>query len=271
MKNTHRDLVSLFFLAICLFLVGCSEDSNPVVSSDDVDNTNFVASTPFSFEVGATGNTQVRVEGINGDIVITGNSEASTVIVAGEREVGSESAQDAEDHLQYLEVSVSDLGSEILAKTTQPDDTQGRSYIVNYNITLPENMVVVANNVNGTMTVNSMESSVTAGITNGQVELNNINGSTSVNLINGQIGAEVTLPLDGTITMSVTNGNINLRIPQDTSADFSANVVNGIINTTNLDIQDVSSSDNSVSGTLSDGRGTITLSTVNGNINVTGF
>ncbi len=271
MKSTPRDLTAQFFLALCLILTGCSEDSNPVASDGNVDNTNFTASRSFSFEVGAAGHTRVMVEGINGDVVIVGNSEATSVIIAGQREVGSESTEDAEEHLQYLQVSVTDLGSEILAKTTQPSDTQGRSYVVDYDITLPEDMQVVASNVNGTLSVDAMTGSVTASVTNGQIDLDDINGSTDIDLVNGQISAEVSLPLDGTIDMSVTNGNINLRIPRTTSAVFTATVVNGIITTTNLDLQNMNRTDNSITGTLADGQGTITLRTVNGNISVTGF
>ena len=101
--------------------------------------------------------------------------------------------------------------------------------------------------------------------------MNDIYGSVAVELVNGDIDSKVTLPLDGTIAMGVANGDIELDIPKNTSAQFASSVVNGEITVSNLNIQNKVETSKSVSGTCGDGRGTINLSTVNGDINVTGF
>ena len=71
--------------------------------------------------------------------------------------------------------------------------------------------------------------------------------------------------------MSKVNGSIQLSIPQNTSAEFSATVTIGDISVSNLVLQNQESTPNSLRGTLGAGQGTISLSTVNGNIRVTGF
>jgi len=242
-----------------------------VRSTDNVSNTNFVAADSFSFEVEIETHTRLRLEGINGNVTISALSEADSVIITGEKRVGSESTQDAEEHLQELEVSVADMGSDVRVKTIQPEQTHGRSYVVDYTITLPQNLEVLVTNVNGAVTIDSINNSVSVVNVNGQVTLNEIFGSVLVSLVNGQIQAEVTLSTDGTIVMTTVNGGIGLDIPQSTSADFSASVVNGTIGISNLVLTNQVSTPDSLTGTLGDGQGTISLSTVNGSISVSGF
>jgi hypothetical protein len=272
MQNRHNILAIAALLATSILLFHCDKGSSPVSSNGDVANTNFTATKDFSFDVDATNLSRLRLEAIDGDIIVTGTTGSNSVIITGERQVGSESVDDAEAHLDELEVSVSDLGEEIVVRTTQPTETHGRSYIVDYNIRLPRGMEVLCTGVSGTASIDSISNSVSADMVNGQLSLEDIFGSTSVDLTNGQINATITLPLDGTIDMTMVNGNIQLGIPLSTSAAFSASLVSGIISISpDLDLQDMNQTANSLTGTLGDGRGTITLSTTNGNIEVTGF
>jgi DUF4097 and DUF4098 domain-containing protein YvlB len=273
---TSRFRRPIAFAALATFLLlagsGCDDEKSPVASDTggDVANTNFEAKASFSFQVDVTGHTRVRVDGISGNILATGSPSATSVTISGERIVGSESVADAEAHLDDLQVSISDLGDEIFAKTTQPGETHGRNYTVNYQITLPENLSVVVTNTNGTVSVDKIRNRVSVDLTNGQAILEEIEGDTGVRLSNGQIEADITVPLDGIVEMAIVNGNIVLTLPTDTSADLTAAVTNGIISYSNLEFQSLIQTTKSVSGTLGDGRGTITLTTVNGNISVTG-
>jgi DUF4097 and DUF4098 domain-containing protein YvlB len=271
MTRILRQSIVLAMMASIILLFGCDDEETIIGSGDgNVDNTNFEATAAFSFDIDVASHTQVRVEGINGNVSFDGQPGRTVVTIAGERTVGSESLADAEAHLDELQVSVSDLGDEIFAQTTQPDDTQGRSYIVDYNITLPQNLAAFVTNLNGSVTVRTLENRVTAFVANGQVILDAITGDTFADLTNGQITAYIIVPLDGTADLSIVNGNIDLEIPTNTSADLTATVVNGIITTSNLDFQNLTQTSTSLSGTLGDGRGTITLSTANGNIEITG-
>lgn len=266
MERTFSKHIILTLLAACVVWINCD-----TIFDEDIRNTDHIAKEPFAFDVAVIHQSQLRLEGINGNIFITGVSDADSVIITGEKIVGSESTKDAEEHLEDIEVRVQDLANEVYVKTIQPQQTHGRNYTVNYFITLPNDMQVLAENVNGSMKIESIDTYVSADNVNGQITLKEINGNAVVGLVNGQITGEISLLPDGTVEMSNTNGNIELDIPHNTSAEFSAHVVNGTISISNLDIENVESSSSSLEGRLGDGHGTISLSTVNGSINVSGF
>jgi hypothetical protein len=270
MKNILVKPVLLVLLALCFCFLGCSSDksSGP---EENVSNTDFVAKASFYYGVEVTDHTRLRLEGINGNVTVTALTEADSVIIKGEKRVGSESMQDAEAHLQELEVSVREIAGEVYVKTNQPDQTYGRSYAVDYNITLPQDLEVVVTNVNGAVDIDSVNGYVSVVNVNGQVDLDDIIGSVSVSLVNGQINAGVTPTKGGVISMATVNGGINLDIPQYTSAEFSATVVNGTITISDLVLTGIVSTPTSLTGTLGTGEGTITLGTVNGSISVSGF
>jgi DUF4097 and DUF4098 domain-containing protein YvlB len=167
---------------------------------------------------------------------------------------------------------VQDLASEIRVETVQPANTGGRTYIVNYTVTLPKFLRNNVTNLNGIVTLDSIDNDVTVINMNGTATLTNITGSASANILNGQIQGAVTLPLNGVIDMTTLNGDINLEIPVNTSAALSASVTVGTITTQNLLLQNIVSTPTFLSGTLGDGQGTIKMESKQiGNIMVTGI
>ncbi|KPK95662.1 hypothetical protein AMJ80_04280 [bacterium SM23_31] len=271
MKSTLSKFIVLVFMTTCIFGINYGCNDNPSDSGDNVSNTNFEAVESISFEINVMNHSRLRLEAINSNINIAGMSNSDSVIISCEKRVGSESTEDAEAHLQQLDVVVQDLSNEIFVKTVQPQETYGRNYMVSYTITLPKNLEILIHNINGTVTLDSIDNIVSVNNVNGQIVLEEIFSSAHVALVNGQIESKVTLPLDGTIDMSIVNGIINLEIPQSTSAELSASLVNGTIVVNNLDLQNIVSSLTSFQEILGDGRGIISLSTVNGNIKVIGF
>jgi DUF4097 and DUF4098 domain-containing protein YvlB len=270
MKIAIKVLLMLILAISSIFLVSCGSGKS-VNSGPNVDNTNFKAEADFLFPIEVADQTLLRLTGINGSITITGRADFDSVIIAGTRRVYSESLEDAEDHLELLDVSVHEMTDEINVRTIQPDETYGRNYEVDYIITLPENFVITTSSVNGAVEVDLIANDVTISNVNGQITLDHISGNVSVNLVNGHIAGNVTLPLEGTLIMSIVNGAIGLNIPETTSAEFAASVVNGNILISDLDLHDEVITNSSVSGTLGDGDGQITLNTVNGNIAVGSF
>ncbi len=272
--NIKTTISLKYFLAILLLvsLNACDSDSFIFNSNDEnVDNTNFVAKESFHFEVDVKNHTQVRLGAINGNVEILGSANATSVTITGERRVGSESTADAEEYLQKLEVRVTETASMVLVETIQPKENHGRNFVVDYKITLPENLELDADNINGNMTIENIRNDVDVDNVNGNIDLKDILGNASANVVNGLIRAKVTMPQNGNIGMGTVNGNIELEIPQNTSADFSANVTNGAIQISNLTLQNEVATTRSLRGTLGNGQGTIKTNTVNGNINTTGF
>jgi DUF4097 and DUF4098 domain-containing protein YvlB len=161
--------------------------------------------------------------------------------------------EDAQAALRQLEVNVVELATEVFVETVQPQDSQGRNYAVDYIVTLPRNFEVSITNINGDVVVREMLA------------------STYVDLTNGEIDGKVDLPQDGTIDLSTANGRIALDIPHNTSSELSANVANGRIELSNLTLLSEDRTPTSLQGRLGDGRGVITLRTVNGDIAVRGY
>ena len=255
-------LVSSLFLALA---AGCSDDD-----IFNVRNTDSFAEEPFSFEFERKTRTVFRLEGINGKVQLTGMPDISSITVSGERRVGSESVEDARAHLEQLKVEVEESETAITIRTDQPSKAEGRNYEVNYEITLPQDLEIDVDNVNGNVAVQAIHNAVTVDNVNGQIEAEDLAGNATLKLVNGEITASVTLPPEGRLELRVTNGNIDLEIPSGTSAQFSAAVTNGDIETSDLSLKDASSSPHSLTGTLGEGKGTISLFTVNGTISVTG-
>jgi DUF4097 and DUF4098 domain-containing protein YvlB len=212
-----------------------------------------VAQESFSYEVNVSGHTRLRLEGINGEVTVTGVDGQASVTIEGERRVESNSSSDAEAHLRELEVQVDESGNEIFVETIQPRDSEGRNYIVNYRISVPKDMEVMLGHING------------------NIYLRDLSGSSLADLVNGRIEGRLSLPPDGLIDISTVNGTLDLDIPTDTSARVAANVVNGSIHVHNLSLTDSTSTKTSLRGTLGSGRGRIDLNAVNGTIDVTGY
>jgi DUF4097 and DUF4098 domain-containing protein YvlB len=141
---------------------------------------------------------------------------------------------------------------------------------VDYRITIPSTFAVIITNINGTVTANALENTLSVGNINGNVLLQNISANNTITLTNGQILSNLTMQLDGTVTHTVTNGNIVFTIPQNTSAEFSASVVNGNIMISDLELLNQVITSHSISGTLGGGRGTISLQVTNGNVTASG-
>lgn len=271
MKNISiKIIISASWIMFALWF-SCSSNDNPVDTDDEISNTDFKAEESYTFRTAVLNHTRFRLEAINGNIFIKGITDYDSIIAVCEKYVGSESIEDAEEHLQKLGVNVQDLNNEIYIKTIQPQESHGRDYVVNYEILIPNNLEVSVVNMNGIVTVDSVHQNVSVENANGQIVLNEISGSVLGNILNGYIESTVILPTDGTLTLNAINGGIGLNIPQNTSAEFSAHVTIGNISISNLDLQDEVRTDNSISGILNDGQGTISLSTINGNISVFGF
>ena len=259
--------VRLFFLLVLISLSACGggDDGGGALVFEETEL--------FSCELPAGNHTQLTVEAVNGEITITGESDADSVMITAIKRVQSKiDAQDAKDHLQELVVNCESLENTVFVETIQPDDTVDRNYIVDYTITLPTYFMVQVDSINGIVTLDSIENDVTVNMVNGEVTLSNIHGGALVGLANGTIDSEVVLPLQGTIDLKVaTGGDIQLAIPTNTSATFSATTLFGVINiSSNLVLQDVVETSTSLSGTLGSGDGEISLGTM-GDIYVSGF
>jgi len=239
-------------LAGLILLAACGDSGTPTSPGPVRRNTNFRAVEAFAFTLDGTTRRLVRLDGINGSVRVSGGPAGSAVSIAGEREVRSDSQQDAQAALAQLQVDVQDAGSDIVVRTRQPQDPEGRSYVVTYVLTVPATLELQILNVNGSLDLVGMNGDVSASVTNGRVE------------------ASVRVRPGGALRLTTINGEIALHLPRDTSAVFSAQVANGSITLTNLVLQNEVRTGTSLRGTLGVGDGTVSLQTTNGAIRVDG-
>lgn len=259
-----RPLALTVLGVLTLGIAGCGDDGPFGVNG-------FEAQASFSFDIEVTTQTSWRLRGINGQIDVIGVPGLDVIELDGVRRVTSDSRSDAENHLADVRVLIDVFGSEIVIETDQPSGVSERSYIVDYELRVPSDLVSMIVNANGEITVLSLDNTVSVSNANGNIRVDDTVGSVLVQNGNGNVECEAALPANGTIDLITGNGNINLFIPTSTSALFSANVGNGSITVSNLTLQDQVTTEGSVSGTLGGGQGDIALVTGNGNIVVLGI
>ena len=264
-----RKLLGVVALVMDLGLIGCV---NGVVEfGDDWDHGGGEeASAAFHRTVPVSGRTTLRVVGGNGAVKLWGVEGAESITIDAVRRVRSDSYKDAEARLHDLKISVLEHTSFVEIKTIQPKHTSGRTYIVDYDITLPEHLFPEVINGNGLVRIESVAADVDVKNGNGDVVLESIEGSAWVSLGNGAVRSSIMLPSGGQIRYSVGNGSISLGVQPMVSAKFGAKVGNGSISLTGLSLQNQVSTPRQLHGVLGAGSGIIDLTLGNGQIRVTG-
>jgi len=266
-KNMKRTLGVAALMAD--LLTGCV--TGVVDLDDDFNHSgNVEASATFSRTLDLGGQIAVRVTGANGTVRIWGVPGAQEVVVDAVRRVRSDSRGDAEEHLADLQVLVQTWPHEFEIKTVQPNRSNGRTYVVDYEITVPAHLLPTVTNGNGSIRLEGIHADVEVTNGNGDVALVETTGSSWVSVGNGEISAWTHLPDGGQIVHSIGNGTLFLSVQPQVSATFGAQVGNGTINLTGLDLQQVVANPRQLLGVLGSGEGLIELTAGNGQIRVQG-
>ena len=187
--NRRIPVILAAVLTAAVFTAQCSSSSNPVDASGDA-----VATEQFSLQFPTTGSRVLgfRLQGINGNVDVSGRARSSSTVVTitGEKRVQSVSLEDAEEQLAELDIELGQTGTDATITTVQPSDTRGRIYTIDYTILLPLDLLVGVTNTNGDITVQTIFSDVTVVNTNGRIEFQNIEGSAAATTTNGDPPAE---------------------------------------------------------------------------------
>jgi len=231
---------------------------------------NETAQATFDLAFDVTTQTVFDLQGVNGIVVVTGSETATAVAIHGTRRVRSDTKADAESRLEDLQVVTSVSEDSIRVETEQPNDTQGRSYEVDYTVTLPADFLLDIDNVNGKITVHHARAELDVTGVNGIITVSDARGPLDVGVVNGNIQAGIVLPPGGEASLNTVNGSIDLSVPTSTSADLRATRANGTVTTVGLTLTGVSDDGHVYTGRLGSGQGEINLGTVNGNITVRG-
>ena len=264
----------VIYILTTLLLISCETVVENETHHDDgngADNQNYSASEAFMYNIEIINQNYLRLNTINGDIEIVGVDTATTINISGERIVKSDSRADAKEHLEYLKVSLQENENDIVIKTDQPNDSNGREYKINYYIEIPSDWEVYIDHVNGGIDITNINNDVDVSLVNGTIHLDDITGNVDASIVNGTFNGYISVPLNGYCRVNLVNGILNLNIPSVTSADFNASVVNGSIHLNGLALKNLNTTPTRTSGTLGEGSGDIDIEIVNGPITVNGF
>ena len=234
-------------------------------------NASFVASKTFTQEVMVTDHTGLHLNAINGKVDIIGQPGVNFVTISAEVRVGAASFSEAQTGLDQLDVSIEDVNGEISIRTLQPTYSLDRQYTVNYTLTIPTDLAVSVNLVNGHISVSDIGESLFVILGNGNVNLDSISGDATVNIENGDVDGSLYPVGQNEFVISTVNGSIDLSVPISASAELFLLVDNGTVNWGNLDLLNVQYTNQSLQGILGQGSGLIDLETVNGNIELMGI
>ncbi len=269
----------LFILAILLLMIvpGCSVDVDGSDYNFDTSvrggfDYDYTAEKTVSDEVVVQGHNRITVAAINGEMNLEGRDDVNHIKITAVLSVGSNSQVDADLHLDDIKIRITEDDDEILIETIQPQSSYGRGYRAEYGIILPEGLDVTAIQDNGNIYIYDLKSSVDLTNENGDIQALDIVGDIRARLVNGSIETTATLNENGVIDLNTVNGPIELSIPTITSANLSARVDNaGTVFIHDLAFTDSISTPKTFEGTLGNGDGSISLRTINGNIDVFGF
>lgn len=259
--------IKWFLLVPGMFLLGGCEIDDPY---QNVDNTRYVAYDEFDYETPVADRYIFDLSAINGKVEVIGIPGARSVRIWGEKSVGSESDDDANDHLDDLQVRVVTDADRVSVRTQQPENTHGRNYRVDYTVRIPADWDVVISQVNGEAYIDNLTAATSIDLVNGDVILRSLYGSLTTNVTNGEVDAEMALAPGGRCDLSTVNGRIALTVPKTTSASVNLSLSTGSISVYNLDLQDENRTRRTLKGVLGDGKGEILLQTINGSITLSG-
>jgi DUF4097 and DUF4098 domain-containing protein YvlB len=251
----------------------------------------------FSITKPLAGLSELNISNVNGSIEVIGVDGLGEVQIGGMKIVKSDNKGSARDHIGDIRIEIAESSSALQVATDLPKHKSGISYQVNYEIRVPGNWKVSAENTNGSVTISTVHGGMTAEVTNGSVSASDVAGAMNVSVTNGSIQTEARIPdnascrletVNGSITgrldirnntscsVETTNGGIDLEIPQSASARVIAETNSGRISTDDLTLANQEQSrvnmvGATLRGTLGDGSGKLDIEVLNGSIALKGY
>ncbi|MUV59992.1 DUF4097 family beta strand repeat-containing protein, partial [Halobacterium sp. CBA1126] len=140
---------------------------------------------------------------------------------------------------------------------------------VDLDVEVPDGTAMaVVQTENGDVDVSDVAAVEAARSSNGDVTVRNAGPVEAVATENGDVGADVPAPLAGDVLVRSENGDVEAAVSPDVDAVVDAQTTNGTVDVDGLDLQDGSSGDTRVTGTLGDGTHEVTVVSTNGDVEV---
>lgn len=209
---------------------------------------------------------RVEVSGINGRVKI----ETSDTTAA---EVRIERTGPSQEVLNRRKITIDSTSSALTIRGEKGDGSFlsrmfGSSPREQVTLRLPRQISLVAEGVNGAVTVAEIDGPVELHGINGKVDIAQASGSAEFQGINGNISVGLK-QLDKGIDIHGINGNIELRLSDSVNADLAAHGMNGNVTSDLPNVVVDKSHHGSYSAQIGSGGKPISASGINGNIRLT--
>lgn len=227
------------------------------------------------YKISASGKTRFSLNNVNGKIKVVKASDLTSIIVKYEK-TAHVKKRDLGSPMTEITLNIDSSGTDVRIDT---DFENERSILqlgghetntVDYEIYIPENILVNLDNTNGPIEMHDLTNEVKAETVNGTIRLVHLTGKLDLETTNGLIKGDI----DSTkgINATTTNGNIRLNLGPKVSANVKADVMNGSVKMENLNFRNQSDKKDRkfFQGTLGNGDFEIKLETTNGSIRLTG-
>lgn len=220
--------------------------------------------------------TPLRVENRNGDVTVESH-DGSSVQVDVEFHAPSESA------LDDISLVGERRGSEFVVETTYAEGSDGRGG-ASVTARVPSAVSLAgATTTNGDVGVTDVAGGGEFASENGDVDVRRVdvadvattNGDATVRDVetfggavttNGDVAVDVPAPLRSDVAVRTENGDVSAALSPDLDAVVDATTTNGSVDARGVDLQDASTGEAHVSGTLGDGTFDVTVTTTNGDV-----
>ena len=153
-----------------------------------------------------------------------------------------------------------------------------QTYSVKINVFVPTSVQIgklVVDNVNGLVQASSLNvTAASFAAENGDLSFSCVScgsGGFSAQTTNGNIAGTFSSQItNGNYTMLSQNGNVNVNVPSSSSFKLTASLVSGTIQTPNLILNNQTKTTTQLTATAGAGKANVILSTVVGDITITG-
>jgi DUF4097 and DUF4098 domain-containing protein YvlB len=204
----------------------------------------------------------------NGNISVTGSETADCNLTA-EIHVRADTEENAKKIAEQVKVSLLPEGNDITLNIEKPDIPKWFQISVNLKAILPKTMGLAIGTHNGNISLSGIAGRTEAVSYNGNIDYEGIAGDLKIGTHNGSIKVQCSRQSAAPSVISLTNynGNISFIPPENFSAVVSGSTHNGSVST-NLPLTVTGRNNNTVSGTIGDGRDKLFLTTHNGSITI---
>lgn len=225
------------------------------------------------YKLNAQGKKRFSLNNINGKVKIVKSFDKDFIFIKYEK-TAYVKKRELGKPMNEITLSIDSTGNEVKIETEMESEKFGIQFNshgsnkVDYEIAVPEGMMVYVDNTNGSIEIDEVVNDAKLSTINGKINVNHSTGKLDLETTNGSIKGSV----DSTkgITGSTVNGSIRFNFGPKVSAKIKADVINGSVKIDGLNMKTDKKERKYFEGILGSGDTEIKLETTNGSIRLSG-